>query len=184
MSRGLLDVVNDRDEVVDRATRAEVHRAKLLHRAVHVWVFDGAGRLLLQKRSLSKDSHPGKWDSSCSGHVDAGEGYLESAVRELEEELGLAVKAEDLLELDYVVAGAETDWEFVRLYGLVRNGPFRMEVGEIDELKFYTFDELDTFVQMENDLCARAFRSLLLRHVGELVDLQVRCFSVSHGQGD
>ena len=83
------DVVNERDEVVGRATRREVHARGLLHRAVHVLVFDKAGRIFLQKRSMTKDMSPGLWDSSCSGHVDSGEDYDTSATRELGEEIGV-----------------------------------------------------------------------------------------------
>jgi len=85
------DVVNARDEVIRRATRREVHATGLWHRAVHVLVFDAAGRVFLQKRSMKKDLSPGLWDSSCSGHLDAGEDYDAAAVRELSEELGVRV---------------------------------------------------------------------------------------------
>ena len=71
----IFDIVNERDEVIDQRTRGEVHREKLLHRAVHVLVFNARGEVFLQKRSLKKDSHPGAWDSSASGHLDSGEGY-------------------------------------------------------------------------------------------------------------
>src|SRR5277367_541816 len=87
----IFDVVNDRDEVIGRATRGEVHRLGLKHRAVHVLVFNGRGELFLQKRSLKKDTHPGAWDSSTSGHLDQGEDYDAGALRELREEIGLAV---------------------------------------------------------------------------------------------
>ena len=86
------DVVNERDEPVSRALRQEVHARGLLHRAVHVLVFDQHGRVFLQKRSMLKDTSPGLWDSSCSGHLDAGEDYDSAAIRELGEELGIIVQ--------------------------------------------------------------------------------------------
>src|SRR5690606_15702831 len=79
----LFDVVNERDEVTGRATRKAVHRERLLHRAVHALAFDREGRVFLQKRSLLKDTSPGCWDSSCSGHLDSGEPYDIAVVREL-----------------------------------------------------------------------------------------------------
>lgn len=85
------DVVNERDEPIGRAARREVHARGLWHRAVWVLVFDRAGRIFLQKRSMKKDMSPGLWDGSCAGHVDAGEDYDTAAVRELGEELGLHV---------------------------------------------------------------------------------------------
>ena len=75
------DVVDRNDAVVGRAARREVHARGLLHRAVHVLVCDGSGRVFLQKRSMKKDIAPGLWDSSCSGHVDSGESYDAAAVR-------------------------------------------------------------------------------------------------------
>ena len=89
MPEEIFDVVNEHDEVIDRKPRSEVHRLGLLHRAVHVLVFNARGETLLQKRSMSKDREPGKWDSSTSGHLDSGEDYDACAVRELREEIGL-----------------------------------------------------------------------------------------------
>src|ERR1700722_15312119 len=85
----LFDVVDADDRVIGEAPRREVHARKLLHRATHVLVHDANGRLFLQRRSLGKDTFPGCWDSSCSGHLDAGEDYPEAARRELGEEIGL-----------------------------------------------------------------------------------------------
>src|SRR5450432_650127 len=87
MSEEWFDVVNARDEVIGRELRRNVHARGLWHRAVHVLVFDGAGHVFLQKRSMLKDLSPGLWDSSCSGHVDSGEDYDLAAVRELGEEI-------------------------------------------------------------------------------------------------
>ena len=91
MPEEIFDVVNERDEVIDRQPRSEVHRLGLKHRAVHVLVFNSRGETFLQKRSMTKDREPGKWDSSTSGHVDSGEDYDACAVRELREEIGLTI---------------------------------------------------------------------------------------------
>ena len=75
MSEEIFDVVNERDEVIDRAPRREVHARKLWHRAIHVLVFNSRGEVFLQKRSMSKDTAAGLWDSSSSSHLDSGEDY-------------------------------------------------------------------------------------------------------------
>jgi isopentenyl-diphosphate delta-isomerase type 1 len=131
MSEEWFDVVNDRDEVVSRALRREVHARGLWHRAIHVLVFNAAGQLFLQKRSMAKDMSPGLWDSSCSGHLDAGEGYDAAAVRELAEEIGIRVAAtpERWLRLE---SCAETGWEFVWVYRLQHEGPFVLHPEEIE----------------------------------------------------
>src|SRR5882724_4390992 len=92
MSEEIFDVVNERDEVIGQNLRREVHRLGLRHRAVHVLVFNRRGELFLQKRSMTKDTFPGAWDSSASGHVDSGEDYDACAIRELREEIGLETK--------------------------------------------------------------------------------------------
>jgi isopentenyl-diphosphate delta-isomerase type 1 len=131
MSDDIFDVVDERDEPVARLPRREVHARSLRHRAVHVMVFNSRGEIFLQKRSPAKDLFPGVWDSSCSGHVDAGEDYDPAAVRELGEELGLAVEAPPERWFR-VEARRETGWEFVWVYRLRAEGPFVLNPAEID----------------------------------------------------
>jgi len=126
------DVVDERDAVVSRATRQEVHARGLRHRATHVLVFNRAGELFLQKRSQAKDTAPGAWDSSASGHVDAGEDYDACAARELREEIGLAPAA-PLARWLRLPACAETGQEFVWVYRVEAEGPFTLHPGEIEE---------------------------------------------------
>ena len=80
--------------------RELVHRDGDLHGTSHVWLVRKNKKsgydVLLQKRSDDKDSFPGCYDISSAGHLPAGADYRESAVRELEEELGIAVSPEDL----------------------------------------------------------------------------------------
>ncbi len=125
------DVVNARDEVVGRERRAVVHARGLRHRAVHVLVFNPAGEVFLQKRSLAKDMAPGLWDSSCSGHLDAGEDYDTAAHRELGEELGLRLPVPPVRWFR-VEACRETGWEFCWVYRLEHAGPFVLHPDEIE----------------------------------------------------
>ena len=82
--------------------RGVVHREGALHATSHIWIArknEKSGYdILLQKRSACKDSHPGCYDISSAGHIGAGDEALESALRELEEELGIKAKPENLLE--------------------------------------------------------------------------------------
>jgi isopentenyldiphosphate isomerase len=135
-SEEYFDVVDRDDAVVGRATRREVHACGLLHRAVHVLVFNGAGELFLQKRSQRKDTAPGAWDSSASGHVDAGEDYDACAQRELREEIGLALTQAPARWLR-LRACAETGAEFVWVYREESEGPFTLHPDEIERGAWY-----------------------------------------------
>ena len=84
MSTEFFPLVNESGEVVGKATRAECHSgSKLLHPVVHLHIFNRAGDLLLQKRSLRKDIQPGKWDTAVGGPVDYGESIDEALRREV-----------------------------------------------------------------------------------------------------
>jgi 16S rRNA (adenine1518-N6/adenine1519-N6)-dimethyltransferase len=125
----MFPVVDENDRVVRSASRHEVHTQKLMHRAVHVFVFNRAGELFLQKRSRWKDAHPSKWDSSTAGHVNFGHDYDETASREIEEELGVRAHPEPVAKIG---ASERTGFEFVHLYRAAHDGPFKLARSEIE----------------------------------------------------
>lgn len=152
-------MVNERDEVVGRAARREVHERGLWHRAVHVLVFDGRGRVFLQKRSMSKDQCAGLWDSSCSGHLDAGEDYDAAAVRELAEEIGIKV-AEPPRRWFRIEACEPTGWEFVWVYRLEHDGPVTLEPDEIQYGEWVAPAEVSRRVNLRPDEFCPSFRMI------------------------
>jgi isopentenyldiphosphate isomerase len=156
MSEEIFDVVNERDEVIDRRPRPEVHRLGLMHRAVHVLVFNSAGQLFLQKRSMSKDRQPGLWDSSSSGHVDSGEEYDACAIRELREEISLKLDSppQRLFKLG---AGLETDQEHVWVYRCESEGPFELDLTEIERGQWFSPAEISSWIQRRPQEFASAF---------------------------
>lgn len=156
MSEEIFDVVNERDEVIDHRPRSEVHRLKLLHRAVHVLVFNARGQLLLQKRSMRKDCFPGTWDSSASGHLDRGESYDACAVRELREEIGLVLQTTPT-RLFKIAACPETGQEFVWVYRCESEGPFEFQAEEVDRGDWFSPQEIDAWIARAPDEFASAF---------------------------
>ena len=96
----------------DIKPRAAVHRDGDWHRAVHVWVAgiadDGEPFLLVQRRSLAKDTCPGRLDATVGGHYRAGE-TLDEALRETEEEIGVAVLVDHLRRLGTCLAVNESE---------------------------------------------------------------------------
>jgi isopentenyl-diphosphate Delta-isomerase len=110
-----LPICDEGNRCVGRAARAVVHAQGLLHRAVHILVFNRMGELFLQRRGADKDTFPGWWDTSVGGHVDLGETPKETALRELREEL--ALEGEPCLVGEIAPMG-KTGWEFVTVYEL------------------------------------------------------------------
>lgn len=99
----LLDIRLPGGEVTGQVReRSVAHEDGTLHGTAHVWILkkkkDGF-EILLQKRSQDKDSWAGCYDISSAGHIPAGSGFLESAIRELEEELGIFAEPEELIFL-------------------------------------------------------------------------------------
>ncbi len=128
-------VVDREDRVIGHAPRATVHGNNLLHRAVHILLFNREGELFLQKRSRLKDRHPCVWDSSAAGHVDDGEEYDDCAQRELKEELGISDQV--LQRVAKLPASEQTGQEFIWLYQGRNDGPFQLAASEIELGEFF-----------------------------------------------
>ena len=104
-----LDIVDEKGNPTgETVEREKAHAEGILHRTSHVWLMrkhrnaetgEWVTQVLLQKRSDTKDSFPGCYDISSAGHIPAGCGFEESALRELEEELGLVLSREQLISL-------------------------------------------------------------------------------------
>ena len=100
--------------------RRDAHAKGVWHRSIGVWLYTADGKVVLQKRSMLKDTNAGRWQMSVGGHVSSGQSVEESVLVEVQEELGLALKAEDL--------------EFVGLFT-------KSEVGETARFGKYTDNE-------------------------------------------
>ena len=137
----IFDVVDAQDRVLRRATRAEVHEQGLIHRAVHILVFNKNRDCLLQKRSMLKDRHPGVWDSSAAGHLDAGEDYESAARRELAEELGITDAP--LIPLGTLPPGPDTGMEHVALYAARYDGRLHYPAAEISAVAPFPAELID-----------------------------------------
>lgn len=157
-----LDIVDEKGqptgEIVDRET---AHAKGILHRTSHVWIArrkDGKVQILLQKRAKHKSSFPGCYDISSAGHIPAGDSYEVSAIRELEEELGVQAKAEDLIYCgdrkviwDDVFFGKEFhDRQISRVFLLWLDREecdFTIQEEEVDSVRWIDFDQCYAGVQ-------------------------------------
>jgi len=136
-----LDVVNERGEVIKTLPRSVIHgNPSLMHRVVHVLVFNQKGELLLQKRSMNKDVAPGKWDTSVGGHVEAGETISGALNREMQEELGITASEPEFLYTYIHSNPYET--ELVQTYSYVNSEEIRFNKDEIDEVRPWIMNDI------------------------------------------
>jgi len=165
-SQEMLDVVDEDDNVIAITTRGEIHAQGLMHRAVHILVFNSKHELFLQKRSMNKDEQPGKWDSSAAGHVDSGEAYLDCARREITEELGIV--AEHSMEVLFkLTASMLTGNEHCMVYRYNFDGPMVLQAEEIDDGEWVSAEVMDRRVA-DRDPCLTESVCLIWREYREL----------------
>lgn len=110
-----LDVCdNQGNPTGERVLRSAAHRDGTPHRTAHVWLIHrrpaGGFDVLLQKRSREKDAFPGCYDISSAGHIPAGDGFVESALRELEEELGIRAEPSELVRIGLCDTRVDTEF--------------------------------------------------------------------------
>lgn len=88
----LIDILDSEGNFTGQtALKSEAHRKGWFHPTIHVWLYTKNGQLLIQQRARNKDSHPLLWDVSVAGHIGAGEEIEISAIREIQEEIGLTI---------------------------------------------------------------------------------------------
>lgn len=138
--------------------KEEVHAQGLWHGTVQIWLMNFKGEVLMQKRSMKKTSRPGKWDNSCAGHMAAGESAIDTAARELKEELDIDIARENL-EFLYVVQSEqiEKDGAFINHQ---HNNVFlaktdldiatlKLQEEEVEEVRFIHHEELEQHFRNE-----------------------------------
>ncbi len=139
-----LDIVNEEDSVIGSASIQDIYDKKLLHRIVHVLIFDDKGRIALQKRSKHKSFSPEHWCTSAGGHVQKGETYEQGALREYKEELGVEAELE-LFKKDFF-SDKRGIRKFLRIFKTTYNGPFNLNPEEVEKMEFFTIEEIQKLV--------------------------------------
>lgn len=136
----LFIVVDKDDNVLGYRSRWDCHHDRtLIHRTVGAVVFDEKGRVLLQKRSGTKDMGAGLWGISCAGHVRKGQQYEEALHRELVEEISQDIPVQFV---DKFIVEDEGETEMFALYRGVCSGPFESNPEEVERLEFFSPREL------------------------------------------
>jgi len=143
----LVEIVDRDNTPIGAVTRRIMRQQNLIHRASYILVFNRQGQLFIQKRTATKDIYPGYWDLAAGGVVQAGETYLESAARELREELGVTgVKLKHLFDQYFE---DENNKVWGRIFSCVNNGPFTLQAEEIDYGRFIPLSEIEALHKSE-----------------------------------
>jgi len=150
MTDELLDIVNDKDIVTDQQMRSTVHQLGLQHRGVHVFLFTRDGKMLVQKRSADRAASPSALDCSVSEHVKAGESYLDAAMRGMKEEMGVdGIEIKELVK--FRMNYGTNDNEISTVYeGIVDPAAVKFDPSEIEEINYYSVDELQEMIESGN----------------------------------
>lgn len=168
MSKEFFDIYDENGNCTGTAPRSECHgNPALLHRAAHVVVIHpDTGDILLQKRKITKDIQPGKWDTAVGGHLEPGESFLDGAKRELSEELGVSGDVQlEWLFMEKVRNDIES--EDAGVFALKHSGPFCFQESEIDDLRFWSAIELFDENNRKN------FTPLLLSELDKLREINL-----------
>lgn len=92
----ILEIVNNQGTVIGEELRTIIHQKGLLHREVHIWLYTSRNGIIFQHRAKDKDTFPDLLDATAGGHVEKGDDWISSAIRELEEETGINANPDDL----------------------------------------------------------------------------------------
>ena len=151
------DIVDENGNPTGEVVSREIaHRDGILHRTAHVWVVrecEGRTQILLQKRSMEKDSFPGLYDTSSAGHIPAGAEPVSSALRELKEELGIEASETQLsyagifhIRYEKIFHGKLfRDDEVIRVYVYrepVEISSLTLQEDEVDEVRWFDLEDV------------------------------------------
>jgi isopentenyldiphosphate isomerase len=139
-----LDVVNDADEVIGRASKKDIYQKSLCHRIVHVLIFDKKEQMALQLRSSHVPFCPNHWSTTVGGHVQSGESYMAAALREYEEELGTQSDLEFFSKDFYIAPGSPH--KFLVTFKTVFEGPFHPDPQAVSKVDFFTLEDIKKMI--------------------------------------
>ncbi len=140
-----LSIVNENDEEISKVAYEEAIAKKLTRRIVHVLIFNSEGKMALQMRSKHKSFCPEHWCTSVGGHVRFGESYKESAIREMQEEIGIKKEPEFFAKYHYLDGRGQE--MFLSVYKLIFDGPFQINPEEVERIEFFSTDVINEMIR-------------------------------------
>lgn len=148
-----ITIVDEADNVIGAAERSAARSEGLRHRIVRIFVLNHDNMVLLHRRNPALTDSPNKWDQSAGGHVDEGEDYLAAAKRETYEELGITVDEFVSLGKFYIERPAPGGIvrRFQTVFTCKWDSEFVYDESEIVEVKWFSVDEIATWIQTDPD---------------------------------
>jgi isopentenyldiphosphate isomerase len=144
-ARELLYIVDENNKQLQPQLRSVAHKTELWHRTTGIWVVNNKKQILCQKRSMKKDIKPGYWEAFFGGHIAPGKNYLESAVQECNEELGLTITKDIIIPYKIFKGDKQSHKEFQQVFALIMNKEiheFQIEKEEIDEITWISMSNV------------------------------------------
>lgn len=135
MKEEYLDIVDENDNIIGQEDRKKVHQEGLLHREIHVYFITPNKEIIFQHRAKDKDTYPDLLDATVGGHVDSGDNYQKTAVKEIEEETGLKISIDNLIFLNKIRKEASFDKATGRINNVWRENYIYNFNGQLSDLK-------------------------------------------------
>ena len=164
----MVDVVNEKDEIIGREWRNICHKKGLRHRTAGVLIFNDKDEILLQKRAEIIKTEPKKYDISAGGHVCLGMTPLQGVITELRNELGISCKLNPLIDKG-IKQNNNMDNKKIRhilyVFKGKHNGPFKLQESELSNVKFFKIDKVKDMVSKYPSKFADAFKLAFVEYL-------------------
>lgn len=144
----LVEIVNEKGEVLYETTLGECKTKGLLHRSVATFLRNSGKEVLLQRRSFSDDWLPGRWTVSATGHVKAGESPDSASIRELREELGIEGKPSFLFKqlIPSISWAGSIEYEVAYAFEVISDAKPSPDPGEVEEVRFFSPEKCKSLI--------------------------------------
>lgn len=142
MAKERVILVDKNDNALGLMEKMEAHEKAILHRAFSVFIFNSAGKLMLQQRAMHKYHSPGLWTNTVCSHPREGETTIDAAHRRIVEEMGFDCEFEEVFSFLYKAEVGQ---------GLIEHEFDHVFIGKSDVKPEINLDEVETWKYVDLD---------------------------------
>lgn len=144
-------LVDENDRETGKMEKMQAHMEAVLHRAFSVFIFNSEGKLLLQRRALTKYHSPGLWTNTCCSHPRPGETTAAAAHRRMVEEMGFDCSFDELFSFVYKAAFDNnlTEHEFDHVFAGSSDQVPHPDPSEVESFRYATMEEIREEMQAD-----------------------------------